>query len=559
MKLIDSFARAAKPTKSKRFAPPKGLTAWPPVSAWTDAHWTHWLKGHKWKAADITQYLDHDRYAYGFGVLNGGLATVKDAKHPGAIWLYRPTPKGCTLHANRLANLMWGGSAGGTKSFSARWELWRCAFDPMFADRPEGGYRAILARRELEQLRRTHLDKFDREARRICLALEDDRAIKVTTQPPVVSILATDAKIICAHAHNKGDEEKYLSEDYDDFVGDEASWLLPDQITGFQGRVRNDTKNGRVGRMMLTTNPGGPSHDFIVQHFITKTVSRLDEPKYDPDDYTYQQASLYDNPYYMDADGTYTTYEKRLSMYKVQRRQQLLDGDWSTVVGQFFESFDSRLHVKRAAIPPGTSIEVWFRSGVGGKIPYACVVALLPDGRLYIVGEQLFPHQTIAETAIDVVRFMRDKVIPETRGKWARSVGSPDLFPSEALQGEAPSETCRRYGWYLQKGDEHETFGWDRLRHWLRPHPTADTPWLIIDPDCAFVARTLPTVVSDPELPDKLDEHSDTQGVHALRLGVMARPSPSILTVPKPPVPPDSPRAWLDKELSPRRQLGMVR
>lgn len=329
-----------------QFTPPPGFRKWPPVADWTEAEWSHWLAQHGDTPEAISQYLDYDRYFYGVGLTPSGTrARPHNAHEPGVTWLYIPTPRGVTLHAtgySDVSNILWGGSAGGTKSMSARWEAITGA---LFSARED--YRAIIVRRELEELRRTHLDDIDLEAKKICAALGNDKAVKVTSQPPVATFTTTGAKIIFGHCLNAGDENKYLGDDYDLFVGDEATTIRWKSIVGIQGRVRNDTKLNRVGRMILTTNPGGLSHDECVRHFILRNITPEENKKYLPEDYQFIQASLYDNPYYMDADGTFATYEKRLWMYEPERRKQLLDGDWDAIVNQFFPAFDPALHVRR--------------------------------------------------------------------------------------------------------------------------------------------------------------------------------------------------------------------
>lgn len=334
-------------TEIVQFMPPLGRTLWPPVAQWTDRDWTHWLQEHErlfasgWTDAAIAHYLTHDRYDYGFGLLpNGERVRSEAAGDKNVSWLYLPTPIGVTLHKNPAPNLLWGGSAGGSKSMTAHWEMISACWDTKRDD-----YRVIVVRRELEQLRRTHLDKMVTNAARIGRACGDMDTIKVTTHPPVATFKRTSAKTIFAHCQNPGDEEKYLSEDYDLDIVDESTRLLQKQIIGIQGRVRNDTKINRIGRMILTTNPGGPSHGWHARHFITNEVPLTENERYDPADYAFVQARLYDNPYYMDADGSYRTYEKRLYAYDAERRKQLLDGDWSATVGQFFRKFSASTHV----------------------------------------------------------------------------------------------------------------------------------------------------------------------------------------------------------------------
>lgn len=337
-----------------RFVPPPGLTKWPPVDQWTEVEWGCWLFQQAWTPEQVAQYFDHDRFVYGVGITpTGERAGAHNAYEAGVKWLYKPTPQGVTLHATRhssVTNTLWGGAAGATKSYSARWEAIAMCMWPFRED-----VRIIFARRELEELRRTHLDKIDGEARRINLALGrdkgNDKAVKVTSQPPVATfelIPGTVAKVVFAHCLNIGDEEKYLSEDYDLAVVDESTRLHWRQIVGFQGRLRNDPKLNHLARLILTTNPGGPSHHESVEHFITKTVSLEKNPLYDPADYQFILGVLYSNPFYMDSDGTFTTYEKRLYMYEPDRRRQLLEGDWGAIVNQFF-AFDPALHVRAVA------------------------------------------------------------------------------------------------------------------------------------------------------------------------------------------------------------------
>lgn len=318
---------------------------WPPVDQWAEVEWSCWLSQHGWTPEQIAQYLDQDRFIYGVGITpTGEQAGPHNAYEAGVKWLYKPTPRGVTLHATRhsgVTNILWGGAVGGAKSQTARWEA---IAECLFSGREN--YRAIIVRRELEELRRTHLDAIASEADKLCDALGDDKAIKVTSQPPVATFMRTGGKILFGHAASPGDENKYLSENYDLFVGDEATQLQWKQIVGIAGRLRNDPKLNRSARMILTTNPGGPSHQECIDHFITKTVSLERNQAYAPEDYLYIPSRLYDNPYLMGKNGSYLAYEKRLFMYDAERRRQLLDGDWAAIVNQFFTSFKASTHVR---------------------------------------------------------------------------------------------------------------------------------------------------------------------------------------------------------------------
>lgn len=331
-----------------RFLPPAGFTKWPPVAQWTEIHWAHWMTQRGYTHEEIAQYLDTDRFRYGVGfTASGERAVPHNAYEPGVRWLYLPVPKAVALHATRdsgIPNILFGGAVGGTKSTAARWEAISGA---LFSGSDH--YRALIIRRELEELRRTHLDAIDPEARTLCEAMGDDKAIKVTVQPPVATFLRTGAKILFGFAAAAGDELKYLSENYDLFVGDEASLLQWKQIIGIAGRLRNDPKLHSVARMILATNPGGPSHSQCLDHFITKCVTLDQHPGYRPEDYMYVKSVLFDNVFLMSPDGDFWQYEKRLLAHEPERRRQLLEGDWNAIVDQFFPSFDPDVHVRALA------------------------------------------------------------------------------------------------------------------------------------------------------------------------------------------------------------------
>lgn len=530
-----------------KFTPPKGTHVWPAVGNWTELHWRRWLSGHKWTHAQITRYLKHDRYAYGVGFNpDGTLATVASAHE--AKWLYQPTPKGVTLHATQTPNILWGGSAGGSKSFGLRWEALRCSL--MYED-----FRTLIVRRELEELRRTHLDKLEREVQNINLAA-GRKIMSLGKQPPALICELTGSKIIFGHVNSMGDEERYLSEEYDLFGGDEATRLLKNQIVGIAGRLRNDEKRlHRISRMILTTNPGGPSHKFCVSHFIEKDVQPAENPRYDPNDYTFIKASLYDNPYLMDADGTYTNYEKRLYAYDVDRRRQLLDGDWSAIVGQFFGEFSEQGHVKLIPdLPEGCKLDRWVR---WGDKAYCAFALIFPNGRVYIIDEMLFEPKRVATSVANDIKRQSAYLRDELKAKLGRTIGHIEMEKGAGLTGESYAATFARAGLSVWCDDTDPIQGWGRVRHWLQMAPDG-SPWLLIHPRCQFAIRTLASLVEDKDNPEDIDAGQEDQAAHAVRLGLMARPSPRTLKPASVTIPKDSPRALMNEWLTPRRESGMV-
>jgi hypothetical protein len=66
--------------------------------------------------------------------------------------------------------------------------------------------------------------------------------------------------------------------------------------------------------------------------------------------------------------------------------------------------------------------------------------------------------------------------------------------------------------------------GWKRLREWLAIAPDG-LPWLMVHPSCTYLARTLPSLVSDETHPEDVDTDGEDHAADALRYFVMARPA----------------------------------
>ena len=75
--------------------------------------------------------------------------------------------------------------------------------------------------------------------------------------------------------------------------------------------------------------------------------------------------------------------------------------------------------------------------------------------------------------------------------------------------------------------------GWGRLRHWLRNAPDG-IPWLMFHPRCITTIRTIPGLVRDKSDPDDIDTDGEDHPADAIRYGVMARPTPTVLKVESP-------------------------
>lgn len=519
-----------------RFIPPAGPDAeWPEVSSWTDEEWGSWLRQHNryvflqhWSEESIQQYLNVDRYKYGLG-----FATKKDQAWKDQTWFYNPAPIAVPFHSSKCPNILFGGAAGGTKSHSARHDAYRhCLVIPEF--------RAIIMRRTFEELKRNHLDNARGECARINDFLGNKDAMDLVSSEHEIRFnvhgAGRESKIIFGHCQNLGDEEKYLGDAYDAFYPDEMATFEKKQIVGIAGRLRS-AKRGIVARMGGTSNPGGAHTLWLKQYFIDRLESQIREenPRYRADRYQFLGAMLYDNPYYMDPDGTYTNYEERLFAYDPERRRQLLLGDWSALAGQFFPEFSKDRHVADISIPPGCKMEMWIDWGYDPHYGICQWVACLPNGRLYVCyewkfnGAQAKEKLVASEVAKRIKDYTNNEVLPLVKAKRiTRRIADPAMWSGDGHSGEDYAETFARCGVQLTKADNDRVMGWGRLRHWFRLAPDG-LPWIMYHPRCVTSIRTIPGLVRDKNDPDDVDTTGEDHPADASRYGVMGRPTPTAM------------------------------
>jgi phage terminase large subunit len=494
----------------RQVPPPKGKASWPKAGTWDAAWWAAWLRGKGWTDPEIVQYLN-DRARLTLSVTKG------QGKSAQTTVLYAPGPRAVQFHDSLCPNLLYGGAAGGMKSYSARWDIYmRMLRTP--------GSKFLLLRRTFTELEDNHLNDSDMECRLMAEAgvpirfLKDDKKVVVERPGQDPSFLRY------GHCQNVGDEEKYLSNAYDGAYLDEAATFEQKQAMGVQTRLRSVVTDDVFFRCM--SNPGGAQTLWLKRYFIDRAVTEDEHEDYVPEEWGFIFSQLYDNPYYMDPDGTWTKYARRLKGYGPERARQMLDGDWDAIAGQFFSEFRRDRHVEDLGpVPDGVQ---WFRClDWGYNQPGVCYwVACLPDGRLYVVHEYWFRQTLVADVAKEIRRITKTLGSPHIR----YTVADGHMFDRTGT-GETMAETSARNGVALLRADNSKGSrpqGWQRLRHWLTDAPDGK-PWLIIHPGCGYLVRTLPALVGDDTNPDDVNTQGDDHGADAIRYGVMSRPSPTVL------------------------------
>lgn len=229
-----------------------------------------------------------------------------------------PTPKQWMFILDTRKELLWGGSAGGGKTVGT------LAAALSYVDKPS--YRAIILRRTYADLALpgAPMDLADQwlhgtDARRKDAGRE--------------WWFPSGAKLVFGYMATDGDKYRYQSSRWD-FVGyDEASQFTEAQLRYLFSRLRQDRKNAAEIplRYRLTSNPGGPSHQYLRDRYVFPTQVSTDR--------LFIPAGMEDNPH-LDVEA----YREMLAELDPYTRAQLEHGDWDAEPsGGYFDI--SHLHV----------------------------------------------------------------------------------------------------------------------------------------------------------------------------------------------------------------------
>ncbi len=245
---------------------------------------------------------------------------LRGPEDAGGGYLYVPTPAQVELRECKTKKLLWGGAAGGAKSHGLRWDayFW-CMTIP--------NYECLLMRRSYPELESTHLLRMERD--QASVGAKYDKMKRMMIWP-------NGSFIKAGHCESKSDLTKLLSTEYDDVRIDEGSTFEGELTREISSRARSakpDVKARGGAVVRIGSNPGGRGAVFLKDFYIDKNPDPQEFPDYDPIEYTFIPARISDNPYLDD------TYESELKQLDADRRRQLLDGDWTVFVGQFFSKW----------------------------------------------------------------------------------------------------------------------------------------------------------------------------------------------------------------------------
>lgn len=433
-------------------------------------------------------------------------AAVEQAKQEKRKILYEPTPKQAEFHAADEDIVLYGGAAGGGKSYAMLMDALRYA--------THESYRGLIIRRTSPMLK---------ELISVSRSLYPKAFPGATyNKSENVWYFPSGATIQFGYLDKEEDLDNYQGLPYTYIGFDEIQHQRSD--AGFiylLSRLRHPTLKCY---MRASANPGGAP--WVKELFIDSAEPNTTFYK-DGLSYRYIPAKLEDNPY-LDTpqEGEeISPYRRMLMALPEVQRKQLLEGDWFVGEDAMF-AFSPQIHVT-SEMPP-MHWPVINSLDYGYKDPAASLWG------------------AVCPTTGSIVVYQELECLETTHGPWAEAVKAAEgyipqgvdrvidasVFKMTGHTGPGVREVLARHGLMPKPADRNREAGWNQIYQRLLIDPETGCPTLYIHESCVKLIEQLMTARKNEKKPDDIDEkrvkskgryhHWDL--LDALRYMLMARP-----------------------------------
>lgn len=258
------------------------------------------------------------------------------------------------------------------------------------------------------------------------------------------------------------------------------------------------------------TNPGGVGHVWVKQLWVDRDFSG-DDRRLDPGSFAFIPARAGDNP------ALPESYLATLETLPDKLRKAFLLGDWNIFVGQFFDEWDSSIHIcKPFAIPPDWVR--WTATDYGNAAPFCTLwLARDPKGALYV-------YRELYETRLTDVEQARAILAASHGERITASLADPSMWSKEP-NGISIAQVYGQQGLGIAPANNDRRSGWLRIRELLKPGQDGK-PRLQVFETCPNLIRTLPGLVHDNIHVEDVDTHGEDHAADALRYAVQVEAQP---------------------------------
>lgn len=421
--------------------------------------------------------------------------------------LYAAWPKQVLLHENITPKFILEGERGTGKSHALRWD---CHLSAMASP----GYKYLILRRTMPELRKSHLKFIGAEMRAL-----GGRALGINAGAPEAHY-ANGSVGVFGHCETEADIEKYLSAEFYKIVFDEIVTFDWEMVTRISTSCRVPEGSGLIAMTRGGTNPLGVSADDVYRHHIAKDITLEEDDSYNPDDWGSLHMTMDDNP-----SLDKVQYLKQFAGIPEAYKKAWLRGEWG-VEGAYFSISTNNIaseHELIDAFGPGGGykpgdemrpfsqllhwVHVYRLFDYGWHDPSVCLwVAVLPSGREIVFRERTWNETTIQEIARDMKNESENMRVITT-------ICDPTLWDGEKEMGHCLADELENLGIGCTKGINDRTAGPRAVQLGFATLLKDGRPKTIIIADeaegtgCITLLKSLRAMRTDKRRPGRMADH----------------------------------------------------
>jgi hypothetical protein len=352
----------------------------------------------------------------------------------------------------------------------------------------------------------------------------------------------TGARLAMRHLSNDHDAALYQGHGYSRlYVEELTQFIRPDPVDKLKATLRS--ARGAPCAFRATCNPGGAGHAWVKQRYIdpgdAPVVEIIRNPLGGEDLRTtrlFIPAKVKDNPALIAQDPAYAARLAKSGSELLVRAW--LDGDWSVVMGAFFDGWSARNIIKPFRIPEDWTRFIAFDFGLSApfSVGWWAVVSetislpsyRLPRGALvryrewYGVGPD---GKGLRLTASQIAQGILGRQMGEPP---PTGVADPSIFTQKEGTGPTINEVMRKAGITFRPADNTRVgklgaiSGWNEMRERILGNEQG--PMLFVFDTCRDFIRTVPVQQHDPMRPEDLDTTGEDHIADETRYACMSRP-----------------------------------
>ena len=455
----------------------------------------------------------------------------------------RLEPKQVAAFTTPATEVLYGGAAGGMKSFTLRASAIRwCVEVP--------GIQVYLFRRTLTDLRDNHL-RGPNNLHHMVAPYTEGGHVKYRAVENEFEFW-NGSSLHCCYCDAEDDVEKYRGAEIHVLLMDELTHFSEYQYRFLRSRVRRAGLNipaqykERLPRIETASNPGSIGHAWVKRTFISPKPP-LETWRAPSDEggmlRQFIPARLMENPHLMRDDPQYADRLRGLGAQSLVRA--MLDGDWDIVAGQAFEKLRREIHCIDPIDPP-QDWQIFGSLDWGSSRPFSFGLWAvsngnpLPDGRKYRRGALIRYNELYGWSgkANEGTREEVEEVALRIRGKiGSRRISYIAADPSiwKVDGGPSHAERMLAKGVVLRRSDNAREQGYVEVRQ--RIAGDEEGPMLLATSNChEGFWRTMPDLIMDEDHPEDVDTDQEDHVYDDVRYACMSRPWVASPLKKKPPV-----------------------